>query len=325
MGDSSKVAGGLRRMVSREEVLVFLGMTGLAYAYGQADAAGQTYAAGGVGIAVALLGALTTRSSEIRSVFVRPAIPVLAGVLVGWLVPTQPDNLFRVSILVVYWLAGCLARYLRLRQRAAEEMAARAVVDERARIARDLHDVVSHSLGVMVVQTQAAESVMATDPEKARTALESASEVGRQALDEMHRLVGVMRQGDNGVEAQPGLGQLDVLVDQARKAGITVALDVRLGTDPVGPGVDLAAYRIVQEALSNVAKHAPGSHAEVEVHLKAAGLEIEITDDGRSAAIRRGGGYGLAGMRERATVYGGHVEAGPRPEGGFRVRAWLPA
>jgi signal transduction histidine kinase len=312
-------------MVSREEILVFLGMTGLAYAYGQADAAGQTYAAGGVGIAVALLGALTTRSSDLRSAFVRPAIPVLGGVLAGWLVPTQPDNLFRVSILVVYWIAGCLARYFRLRQRAAQELATRAVADERARIARDLHDVVSHSLGVMVVQTQAAESVMASDPAKARTALENASEIGRQALDEMHRLVGVMRQGDNGVEAQPGLGQLDVLVEQARKAGITVSLHVRLGTDPVAAGVDLAAYRIVQEALSNVAKHAPGSHADVEVHRNAAGLEIDITDDGRSAAISQGGGYGLAGMRERAEVYGGHVEAGPRPEGGFRVKAWLPA
>lgn len=325
MGDSRKVAGGIRGMVSREEILVFLGMTGLAYAYGQADAAGQSYAAGGVGIAVALLGALTTRSSEFRSAFVRPAIPVLAGVLAGWLVPTQPDSLFRVSILVVYWVAGCLPRYIRLRQRAAQELAARAVAEERVRIARDMHDVVSHSLGVMVVQTQAAESVMASDPGKARTALKNASEIGRQALDEMHRLVGVMRQPDNGVQAQPGLGQLDVLVEQARKSGITVSLDVQLGDDPVAPGVDLAAYRIVQEALSNVAKHAPGSHAEVEVHREAAGLEIEIADDGRSAAISRGGGYGLAGMRERAAVYGGHVEAGLRPEGGFRVKAWLPA
>jgi signal transduction histidine kinase len=312
-------------MVSREEILVFLGMAGLAYAYGQADAAGQTYAAGGVGIAIALLGVLTTRSSDFRSAFVRPAIPVLAGTLAGWFIPTQPDNLFRVSIVVVYWAAGCFARSVRLRQRAVQELAGRAVAEERARIARDLHDVVSHSLGVMVVQTQAAESVMATDPEKARSALENASEVGRQALDEMHRLVGVMRQPGNGVQAQPGLGQLDVLVEQARKSGITVSLDVELGTDPVAPGVDVAAYRIVQEALSNVAKHAPGSHAEIEVQRTAAGLEIEITDDGRSAAISRGGGYGLAGMRERAEAYGGHVETGPTPEGGFRVKAWLPA
>ena len=201
---------------------------------------------------------------------------------------------------------------------------------ERARIARELHDVVAHSVSVMVVQAGAAEEVLAAAPDRAREPLRSIQDTGRQALVELRRLLGVLR--TDGSEAalapQPGLDQVAALAAQVREAGVAVDLRVDGERDRVPAGVDLAAYRIVQEALTNVLKHAGASHAAVRVGYRPDLIELEIFDDGcatpATGQATNGTGHGLIGMRERASLYGGVVEARPRPEGGFAVRARLP-
>jgi signal transduction histidine kinase len=213
---------------------------------------------------------------------------------------------------------------------ARDENARTAVAGERARIARELHDVVAHSVSVMVVQAGAAEEVLAAAPDRAREPLRSVQDTGRQALVELRRLLGVLR--TDGSEAalapQPGLDQVPALAAQVREAGVAVDLQVDGERDGVPAGVDLAAYRIVQEALTNVLKHAGASHAAVRVGYRPDLIELEIFDDGCAAPATgqatNGTGHGLIGMHERASLYGGVVEARPRPEGGFAVRARLP-
>jgi signal transduction histidine kinase len=213
---------------------------------------------------------------------------------------------------------------------ARDENARTAVAGERARIARELHDVVAHSVSVMVVQAGAAEEVLAAAPDRAREPLRSIQDTGRQALVELRRLLGVLR--TDGSEAalapQPGLDQVAALAAQVREAGVAVDLRVDGERDRVPAGVDLAAYRIVQEALTNVLKHAGASHAAVRVGYRPDLIELEIFDDGCATPATdqatNGTGHGLIGMRERASLYGGVVEARPRPEGGFAVRARLP-
>jgi len=225
-----------------------------------------------------------------------------------------------------------LARQLEL---ARDENARVAVVGERARIARELHDVVAHSVSVMVVQAGAAEEVLGTAPDRAAGPLRSIQDTGRQALVELRRLLGVLR--TDGTEAalapQPGLDQVGALAAQVREAGVAVDLRVDGERDDVPAGVDLAAYRIVQEALTNVVKHAAATRADVRVGYRPGVIELEILDDGRgpaanghpaSGSLTIGRGHGLIGMHERASLYGGVVEARPRPEGGFAVRARLP-
>ena len=213
---------------------------------------------------------------------------------------------------------------------ARDENARTAVAGERARIARELHDVVAHSVSVMVVQAGAAEEVLAAAPDRAREPLRSIQDTGRQALVELRRLLGVLR--TDGSEAalapQPGLDQVAALAAQVREAGVAVDLRVDGERDRVPAGVDLAAYRIVQGALTNVLKHAGASHAAVRVGYRPDLIELEIFDDGcappATGQATNGTGHGLIGMRERASLYGGVVEARPRPEGGFAVRARLP-
>jgi signal transduction histidine kinase len=258
---------------------------------------------------------------------------------------------------VVMFVAWYVGRRLRLRsERAAqllEEQAAEArriVVEERTRIARELHDVVAHRVSLMTVQAGAAKAVAAEDPEGALRAMAAVEEAGRQALDELRHLLGVLRPetGLDGLGPQPGLADLPRLVEQTRGAG----LDVSLATDGLSgelpARVDLFAYRIVQEALTNVLKHAgPGARTQVRLGSDRKGIVIEVVDDGNgleppSAAAgslrpagspvddrqdRRSGrsaGHGIVGMRERARLLGGTLEARPRPDGGFRVVAHLP-
>ena len=213
---------------------------------------------------------------------------------------------------------------------ARDENARAAVAGERARIARELHDVVAHSVSVMVVQAGAAEEVLGADPGKAREPLRSVQDTGRQALVELRRLLGVLRT-DNSEAAlapQPGLDQVDALAAHVREAGLAVELCVHGDRDGIPAGVDLAAYRIVQEALTNVLKHATASHAVVRVGYRPDAIEVEVLDDGHgplgAGHDGTGTGQGLIGMRERASLYGGVVEARPRAEGGFAVRARLP-
>jgi signal transduction histidine kinase len=254
---------------------------------------------------------------------------------------------------VVMFVAWYVGRRLRLRRERAAQLlreqaaeARRIVVEERTRIARELHDVVAHRVSLMTVQAGAAKAVAAEDPEGALRAMGAVEEAGRQALDELRHLLGVLRPETDldGLGPQPGLADLPRLVDQIRGAG----LDVSLATDGVSAElparVDLFAYRIVQEALTNVLKHAgPGAHTEVRLGTDRSGIVIEVLDDGQgseppSAAtgpfrpaespvgdrqLRRSG-HGIVGMRERALLLGGTLDARPRPGGGFQVVAHLP-
>jgi signal transduction histidine kinase len=213
---------------------------------------------------------------------------------------------------------------------ARDENARTAVAGERARIARELHDVVAHSVSVIVVQAGAAEEVLAAAPARARESLRSVQDTGRQALVELRRLLGVLRTDDSeaALAPQPGLDQVGALAAHVREVGVAVDLRVDGERDGIPAGVDLAAYRIVQEALTNVLKHASASHAAVRVGYRPDVIELEILDDGHGDGANGYGanstGHGLIGMRERASLYGGVVEARPRPEGGFAVRARLP-
>jgi signal transduction histidine kinase len=247
---------------------------------------------------------------------------------------------------VVAWLAGENMRNRRARiaaleersarlEREREERAAQAVAEERLRIARELHDVVAHSMSVIAVQSGVGHHVIDSQPEQARAALAAIETTSRAALVEMRRLLGVLRTdgGDPAAELAPapGLDDLPDLVEQVRTAGVATTLTVTGEPFTAGPGVDLSAYRIVQEALTNVIKHG-GSAADVLVDYRPDGLLVQVTDrpapgSGRPVAVPGEGGghgHGLIGMRERVTVYGGTFDAGPVPGGGFRVVARLP-
>jgi signal transduction histidine kinase len=209
-----------------------------------------------------------------------------------------------------------------------QETATRAAIaEERARIARELHDVVAHSVSVMTVQAGAASHTLDPAETELHEALESIETAGRQALMELRRLLGILRQSDEApsLTPVPGLAQLDTLVQQVRDAGLAVSLRIEGRIVPLAPGVDLAAYRIVQEALTNSLKHGGPATAEVVVTYGRHQLELEVLDDGHLGdSGGNGTGHGLVGMRERVTLYGGVLEAGPRQQGGFAVHAWLP-
>jgi signal transduction histidine kinase len=209
-----------------------------------------------------------------------------------------------------------------------EENARRAVFDERVRIARELHDVVAHHVSMMGVQAGAARLVLDRDPLRTRQALASIETSSRQAVVELHRLLGFLRQVDDpdDLAPQPGLGQLHELA--ASMSGSELIVDVRVEGDrrPVGPTVDVSAYRLVQEALTNTLRHAEASRVDVHLRYRPGELEIEVVDDGRGdGAVSSGpGGLGLIGMRERVALHGGQLTAGPMPGGGFAVRVRLP-
>jgi signal transduction histidine kinase len=207
-----------------------------------------------------------------------------------------------------------------------EERARAAVAEERARIARELHDVIAHSMSVIVVQAGAAEQILDTDPARAREALRSIRRAGNDALEEMRRLLGILRRADEELTLapQPSIARLDELLRQARAGGLPVELVVDGQPRPLAPGVELAAYRIVQEALTNSRKHAGAGHAKVIVRYAPDALELDVVDNGRPSQAGEGTGHGLVGMRERAALYGGVLEAAARPEGGFAVHARLP-
>jgi signal transduction histidine kinase len=219
----------------------------------------------------------------------------------------------------------------RARQAELEQTAAanRAVTEERQRIARELHDVIAHSVSVMTVQAGAVRRLLTPEQEKERVALETVESTGRQALTEMRRLVGLLREQGAMPEftPQPGMGTIDDLLEGVRAAGLPVELEVAGAPRELPPGIDLAAYRVVQEALTNALKYAGPAHAWVGVTWRDGELELEIANDGRGMNAGDGdgsGGHGLAGMRERVSLYGGEIESGERNGGGYVVRARLP-
>ncbi|MDQ3858442.1 MAG: histidine kinase [Actinomycetota bacterium] len=218
------------------------------------------------------------------------------------------------------------ARTARL-ERERDERERAAVAAERRRIARDLHDVIAHSVGVMIVQAGAARMLLAEQAERAAGPLNAVEETGRQALAELRRLLGVLRAGGGagGLTPQPGLAQVEALVAQAGEAGLPVELAVEGEPRSLPRGIELTAYRIVQESLTNVRKHAgAAAHARVVIRHGGEALEVSVTDDGHAEGASAPGGHGLIGMRERVALYGGELEAGPTAAGGFGVRALLP-
>ncbi|MER6123974.1 sensor histidine kinase [Streptomyces sp. NPDC001795] len=247
-----------------------------------------------------------------------------------------------------------LTRQLRAEQ---AERARREVGEERGRIARELHDVVAHHMSVVSVQAGLARFVFDSDPATARAALGTIADTSGEALDELRRMLQVLREEDladaDGAPGapMPGLDRLDDLVERVRAGGVPVELRVEGTPRPLAPGVDLCAYRVVQEALTNVIKHAPGARADVELHYRKDHVMVAVTDDGKGvipdrvlgdamgviparassggkgvfpARVPSGSGHGLIGMRERAKLYGGTISIGPLAEGGFAVRLTLP-
>ena len=260
------------------------------------------------------------------------------------------DVVFAVALIFVApVLAGralrnrhLLARELEEKARAIEaereERAARAVMEERARIARELHDVVSHSVSLMVVQAGAARRVIDQDRQAARDSFATVEETGRAALVEMRRLLGVLRRTEEepALAPQPSLAYLDALLDRAHHAGLETELKVEGEPVELAPGVDLAAYRVIQEGLANSLRHSGARRAIVTVRYRVRDLEIEVADDGpvgdlpaeseanANGRALLGEGRGLVSMRERVALYGGELSAGRRRDGGFALRAKLP-
>jgi signal transduction histidine kinase len=248
-------------------------------------------------------------------------------------------GLFYVLAPVSAWVLGESMARRRVYLAAVEERAVRAeaerdararaaAADERARIARELHDVIAHNLSVMVAQADGGRYVFDAAPEKSRQALTEIGATGRQALTEMSHLLGVLRAGPAApaFDPSPGVAEIPRLMAQAREAGMHVACTVEGAAPPVTGGLSVAVYRIVQEALTNVRKHAgPGAAAEVRLRYGPDELLVRVADDGHGAVPGAPcAGHGLAGMRERAAMYGGAVRTGPRPGGGFEVTARLP-
>ncbi|MET0939683.1 MAG: sensor histidine kinase [Gaiellaceae bacterium] len=267
-------------------------------------------------------------------------IIVLVGiVIVVYNIPgeTASDLVFIPLRFVVAWVAGWALRERAERAEAAEERAAQAerdreaaarvaVAEERSRIARELHDIVAHAVSVMVLQVGAVRHKLPDALAEDRDALRSVERAGRTALAEMRRLLAAMRRDGDEVELlpQPGLDGLDSLLDEIGRAGLPVELHVDGEPFPLPRGVDLSAYRIVQEGLTNALKHARASDADVTVRYRPDELKIEVRDNGHGSATGDGLGHGLVGIRERVKIYGGEMTAGAVPEGGFVLSTRLP-
>jgi signal transduction histidine kinase len=242
--------------------------------------------------------------------------------------------IFIVAAFFVARTVAYRARHAAALQHRADELEERREVDaqqaaeaERARIARELHDVIAHSVGVMVVQAGAAERVLDIDRRSAVQALRAVQSTGRQAMTEMARLVGMLREAGEeiGLAPQPGMEDIAALAEQSRTAGVPVQVCVEGQPQPVPPALALTIYRIVQEALTNIRKHAGNARATVRLRYGAASIEAEIIDTGDASAVPgQGSGHGLIGMRERVAVYGGTLTTGRAASGGYLVRARLP-
>jgi signal transduction histidine kinase len=284
-----------------------------------------------------LLGMLEERRQALIGLAL--ALAGLAVIIVNDPAPAGADAVIIPIIFVMVWLFGLgLGRKLE-EARAAEERAARielqraeearaAVADERARIARELHDVVGHAVSVMTVQASGVRRLLTPEQEREREALLVVEQTGREALAEMRRLVGVLRRPEEApaLAPQPSLQHLDRLVEQAKEAGLPVDIQIEGEAIELSAGVDLTAYRLVQEGLTNAIKHANATKAEVIVRYRPDRLELVVSDNGRGVTdgSTDGGGHGLVGMRERVAVYGGELVAGAKPDGGFTLHAKLP-
>jgi signal transduction histidine kinase len=289
------------------------------------------------------------------AVLAKKRIAAIASLVIGYVASVwpaligesgHPSTTFAVGLAAGLIFLLSAAELIRSRNqrtaalaRSRTEELRRLAGEERMKMARDLHDVVAHNISVINVQANTALHLMDRQPERARQALTTINEVSKQALVELRSVLGVLRDVDESAprSPSPGLARLGDLVDSAAAAGLTVHVEPPDGPAPLPAEVDLAAYRIVQEALTNSARHSGGSTATVRISQRSGGLLVEVADNGKGqpggsgsrsgsgSGSRSGSGHGIAGMTERAKVLGGTLHAGPRPDGGFEVQAWLPA
>jgi signal transduction histidine kinase len=296
-----------------------------------------------LGALIALYTVAERRSRRLSSTLALIAMASIAGLFIArGVLPVGLSGLIQTEVaFLVAWTLGVWAGERRLYtqaveeraqllEREREERAQRAVAEERDRIARELHDIVTHHVSVIVIQAGAALRALDPRPEDARTALQAIDSTGRRALADMRRMLGILgspASSQRPAEPMPGLERLGELIEQVRGAGLPVELSVAGNPRPLDPGVELSAYRIIQEALTNALKHAHGATARVEVRYGPADLELSIIDQGGSGGrgidVAGEPGHGLIGMRERVTMLEGRFEAGAVP-GGFRVHAVLP-
>jgi signal transduction histidine kinase len=298
---------------------------------------------GGLQLLGPVIALYTVARRRDRRVSLAAAAVTAAGLAVPAASRAAESPLFAMAVclaLVAAWAIGDNVRrrhaYLaRVQAREAaideeqQERARVAVTEERARIARELHDVISHNVSVMVLQAAAGADVFATHPERSREALGSIETAGREALAELRRLLSVVQAPageEAGLAPPPGLTHLPELVERVRATGLEVSLTVTGNARALPAGIDLSAYRIVQEALTNTLKHGHAATARVDVRVDDRRLDLKIVDDGTAAGVgaRSGRGHGLIGMRERAAVFGGELHASPRAGGGFAVQASIP-
>jgi signal transduction histidine kinase len=286
----------------------------------------------GIAFVVAAYSAAAYRA---RLLVLTLALPIAIGAAAAvFLIDAPPDRgpaeiVFDISALVGLPMVFGRFEFNRRRrnERDLDRAARDAVAGERGRISRELHDVVAHAMGVMVVQAGAARVVLDRDPEGAEAALRRIEDTGRTGLVEMRRLLEILETGDGAARApQPGLERLDDLLETMRASGLPVEAMWEGSPHDLPPGLDLTAYRVVQEALTNALKHAGPAHARVVLRYAGDSLEVEIADDGRGPPPEgaQAPGHGLIGMRERVALFGGSLETGARPGGGFVVRARIP-
>jgi signal transduction histidine kinase len=302
---------------------------------------GESPSASFLGLFLAIFSAATYSADRLRGVAAMGFLVVATAVLSWTDGGFDPWLLFMLAFGVGIWLAGDALRartlQARLHERRAGELEQQrgaalrqAAADERARIARELHDVIAHNLSVVVIQAIAAQRVLDEQPVAAREALRQVEASGRIAMTEMRRLLGVLRRGGDEplTDPQPGVADLTSLAADVGAAGLPVTLRTTGADRLLPPGIDVSVYRIVQEALTNTLRHAGATAATVDLRYLPRAVEVEVVDDGRGASEARwdgDAGYGLAGMRERAALFGGEFDAGPREGGGFGVRVLLPS
>jgi signal transduction histidine kinase len=331
-----------RRFPFAAPALVFAGLALISLADPEAVPRGTSFTLFALMLAFWAAGAQRERQQAVAGAAIGLAavIVIVASGGRGGVVQTGDLelSLFVWSIIAVGLPLGAFALHARAQGAAElEERADRiereraerthaAVAAERARIARDLHDVIAHSVTVMTVQGGAARLLLDSDPRRAREPLLVVEETGHQALADMRRLVGIVyeREREPALAPQPGLTDLPSLAGRLRRAGLPTDLVVEGAPETLPPGVEVAAYRIVQEALTNALKHAGPARARVTVSYEPDALWLEVTDDGPGTGEPQPGGHGLVGMRERVALYGGELDVGPRATGGFGVRARLP-
>lgn len=291
-------------------------------------------------LGVALLVAIYTHAAEIPRRHSLPAAAVVIAVgLTAQAIADQPDLgtlMGNAVVLGVSWFLGDTVRqrrgYVRrLEERTAEleaardELSRRAVVEERLRIARELHDILGHSVGVIAVQAGVGAHVIDSDPGEAKRSLQTIESVSKSALVEIRQVVGALRDEGSAPEVRPapGIAALEELVAEVPKERVGVELHVDEAAKSIAPGLQLTIYRIVQEALTNVVRHSGAGRARVSVRARPREVRVEVVDDGAGSESFEGG-HGLAGMSERVSLHGGRLEAGPLPEAGFRVSATFP-